>query len=255
MEGPPAETGRPLAGRAALVTGASRGLGRAIALRLAGGGARVALNFHQNKAAAEEVLAALGDGQGVALQGDVAQAADCDRLVAAVLERFGRLDILVNNAGITRDNLVLRMSEADWDAVLATNLKGAYLCTKQALRAMLKQRWGRIINIASVIGITGNAGQANYAAAKAGLIGFTRSIAREVASRNITVNAIAPGFITTDITSVLPELVQGAILQQIPAGRFGSPEDVAGLALFLASPDAAYITGQVINVDGGMVTA
>jgi 3-oxoacyl-[acyl-carrier protein] reductase len=241
--------------KVALVTGASRGIGRAIATTLAGAGAIVVVNYKSNADAAEEVVQAIGavEGQATAIQADIGQAGDVERLFKAVLERHGRLDILVNNAGITRDTLLLRMKEDDFDTVIATNLRGVYLCTKAALRPMTKARSGRIINMTSVVGLMGNAGQSNYAAAKAGIIGFTKSTAREMASRNITVNAIAPGYIETELTGVLGETVRQAILENIPLGRLGQPQDVANLACFLASDAAAYITGQTLTVDGGMV--
>lgn len=244
-----------LANKTALVTGASRGIGRATALALAGAGAKVAVNFAGNKAAAEEVVAkieALG-GQAVAVQADVGDAVAVEAMVKVVMERFGSIDILVNNAGITRDNLIMRMKEEDWDAVIHTNLKGIFNCTKIVSKLMMKQRFGRIINMTSVVGIMGNAGQSNYAAAKAGVIGFTKSMAKELASRNITVNAVAPGYISTDMTANLPEQAKTELQTQIPLQRLGSPEDVAAAVLFLVSPGADYITGQTLNVDGGMV--
>lgn len=244
-----------LTGKVALVTGGGRGIGRAVAVALAAAGATVVVNYRGNAAAAEETVAAIraADGSAEAIQADVGQAAEVERLVKAVVETHGRLDILVNNAGITRDTLLLRMKEEDFDQVIETNLRGAFLCTKAALRPMGKQRGGRIINLTSVIGIIGNAGQANYAAAKAGLIGFTKATAREMASRSITVNAIAPGFIETEMTSGLGEATRKAIMETIPLGRFGQPQEVANLVCFLASDAAAYITGQTITVDGGMV--
>lgn len=245
----------PLRGRVAIVTGGSRGIGRAIAIHLAHDGATVVVNYVHRRDDAEATIAAICEAGGTASleQADVSQAADVERLVAAALAISGRVDILINNAGITRDSLLMRMKEEDFDAVLNTNLRGAYLCTKAIIRPMSKQRSGRIINITSVVGLMGNAGQANYSAAKAGLIGLTRAAAREVASRSITVNAVAPGFIETDMTSVLQGDARTDALQAIPLGRPGQPEEVAALVAFLASDAAAYITGQTICIDGGMV--
>ena len=244
-------------GKAALVTGASRGIGRAIALRLAAEGADVLVNYNANADAANQVADAIKAlGRSVRLvQADVGKPADVDRLVQSALEHFKRIDVLVNTAGITRDTLLMRMSEDDWDDVLDTNLKSAFLVTKAALRPMLRQRSGRIVNITSISGVIGNAGQANYSASKAGLIGLTRSIAREVASRSITCNAVAAGVIDTEIWQGVPDAAIETLLQMIPAGHKGTPEDVAEAVAFFASDAAAYITGQVLNVDGGMVMA
>jgi len=247
-----------LEGKTALVTGAGRGIGRATAVRLATDGAKIAINFKGNTAAAEETKRAVeaAGSQAALIQGDVSVDADAERVVKDALAfGGGRLDILVNNAGITRDNLLLRMSAEEWDAVLDLNLRGAFLITKAAMRPMMKQRAGRIVNVSSIAGVMGNAGQANYSAAKAGLIAFTKTVAREMASRNITANAVAPGFVPTDLTSIVPKDVQEAMLGQIPLGRFGTAEDVANAIAFLASDEASYITGQVLVVDGGMVTA
>jgi len=247
-----------LVGRTALITGAGRGIGRATAIRLATDGAKIAINYKGNTEAAEETKRAVeaAGSQGVLIQGDVSVDAEAERVVKDALAfGGGRLDILVNNAGITRDNLLLRMSAEDWDAVLDLNLRGAFLVTKAAMRPMMKQRGGRIVNVSSIAGVMGNAGQANYSAAKAGLIAFTKTVAREMASRNITANAVAPGFVPTDLTSIVPKDVQDAMLAQIPLARFGTAEDVANAIAFLASDEASYITGQVLVVDGGMVTA
>lgn len=244
-----------LDGKTALVTGASRGIGRAVALALAAAGARVAINYAGNVKAAEEVKAAVEAAGGTAIlcQADVADSAAVEAMVAAVVKEFGTIDILVNNAGITRDTLLIRMKDEDFAKVLDTNLKGVFYCTKAVSKLMMKKRAGRIVNMASVIGLVGNAGQANYAAAKAGVIGFSKSVAKELASRGITVNVVAPGFIGTDMTADLPETVKEKALADIPLGKMGEPEDVANAVLFLASDQASYITGQVVNVDGGMV--
>ena len=241
--------------RVAIITGASRGIGRAIALALAAEGAKVVVNYASSSGAAQDVVAAIteGGGEAHALQADVSKLEQVEALFNQTLENFGRVDVLVNNAGITRDTLLLRMKPEDWQAVIDLNLTGVFLCTRAVSKVMLKQRSGRIINIASVAGQMGNPGQANYSAAKAGVIGFTKTVAKELASRGITVNAIAPGFISTDMTS---DLKSEEILKYIPLGRYGEPEEVAGMARFLAAdPAAAYVTGQVINVDGGMVMA
>ena len=243
-----------LQGKNALVTGGSRGIGRAIYLELARQGANVAVNYAGNAKAAEETVEAC-KALGVdafALQADVADAAACEAMVKETIARFGRLDILVNNAGITRDGLMLTMKEADWDAVLDTNLKGAFHCMKAAYRPMMKQKYGRIVNLSSIVGLRGNAGQANYAASKAGLIGLTKSLAKELAARNVTVNAVAPGFIDTDMTAALPEKAREAMLSTIPMGRLGQAEDVARAVAFFAGEGAGYVTGQVLCVDGGM---
>ncbi len=247
-----------LGGKTALITGAGRGIGRATAVRLARDGARIAINYKGNTAAAEETKEAVEAAGSTAalIQGDVSVDTEADRVVKEALAfGDGKLDILVNNAGITRDNLLLRMSAEDWDAVLDLNLRGAFLVTKAVLRPMMKQRGGRIVNVSSISGVMGNAGQANYSAAKAGLIAFTKTVAREMAIRNITANAVAPGFVPTDLTSIVPQTVQDAMLKQIPLGRFGTAEDVANAIAFLASDEASYITGQVLIVDGGMVTS
>jgi 3-oxoacyl-[acyl-carrier protein] reductase len=249
--------GQRFAGKTALVTGASRGIGRAIALRLAAEGATVVVNYRANAEAARTVADEIRGrgGQVEVVKADVAAPGEVDRLVSTAMARFGRIDVLVNNAGITRDTLIMRMSEDDWDSVLDTNLKSAFLVTRAALRPMLRQRAGRIVNITSISGVIGNAGQANYSASKAGLMGLTRSTAREVASRNITCNAVAAGVIDTEIWQGVPQAAIAAMLQMIPAGRKGTPEDIAEAVAFLASDAASYITGQVLNVDGGMVMA
>ncbi|MFZ4641257.1 MAG: 3-oxoacyl-[acyl-carrier-protein] reductase [Nodosilinea sp.] len=251
-----AELSTSLQGQVALVTGASRGIGRAIALSLATAGAKVVVNYAQSAQAAEDLVQQIeaAGGHALALQADVAQVDQVERLVAETVEKLGPINILVNNAGITRDTLLLRMKLEDWQAVIDLNLTGVFLCTRAVSKGMLKQRSGRIINIASVAGQMGNPGQANYSAAKAGVIGFTKTVAKELAPRGITVNAVAPGFIATEMTENLPNGEE--ILKFIPLGRFGQAEEVAGMVKFLAAdPAAAYITGQVFNVDGGMVMA
>src|SRR5512135_330736 len=245
-----------LAGKTALITGASRGIGRATAARLARDGARIAINYKGNADAAEETkrLVDAAGSSAILVRGDVSQESDAERVVKEALAfGGGKLEILVNNAGTTRDELLLRMSVEDWDTVLDLNLRGAFLVTRALMRPMMKQRFGRIVNVSSVAGVMGNAGQANYASAKAGLIGLTKTVAREMASRNITCNAVAPGFVPTDLTNSLITQMEDTILKQIPLGRFGTVDDVANAIAFLVSDDASYVTGQVLNIDGGMV--
>ena len=244
-----------LTGKVALVTGASRGIGQATAIELAKAGADVVVNFIGNEAVAQETvekIEALGR-KAIKIKANVGDADDVQAMVDEAIATFGHIDILVNNAGITRDGLLIRMKDSDWDEVLNINLKGVYLVTKAVAKLMVKQRAGRIINMTSVSGVTGNVGQANYAAAKAGVIGFTKTCAKELAARGITVNAIAPGFIETAMTDVLPEKIKEGIAATVPLGRMGQPEEIAGVVTFLASDFASYITGQVLNVDGGMV--
>lgn len=244
-----------LTNKVALITGASRGIGRAIAIELARLGAKVAVNYVSSAEAANEVVKLIEDrgGSAIAIAGDVSEVESVDGIIEIITQKWGTLDILVNNAGINKDGLLIRMKEEDWDRVMDINLKGVFNCTKRASRLMMKKRRGKIINISSVTGISGNVGQANYAAAKAGVIGFSKSVARELAPRNIQVNVVAPGFIHTDMTSVLSDEVKKDILSRIPLGRYGDPEDIAHLVAFLASDYSSYITGQVINVDGGMI--
>ncbi|WP_099363039.1 3-oxoacyl-[acyl-carrier-protein] reductase [Fredinandcohnia onubensis] len=244
-----------LNGKVALVTGASRGIGRTIAIELAKAGAKVAVNYSGSEQKANEVvdeIKALGQ-EAFAIQANVSDADSVTNMVKEVISTFGSLDILVNNAGITRDNLLMRMKEEEWDDVININLKGVFLSTKAVTRQMMKQRSGKIINIASIVGVSGNPGQANYVAAKAGVIGLTKTAAKELASRNITVNAVAPGFITTDMTDKLPEDVKNEMLKLIPLNRFGETTDIAGVVLFLASDNSNYMTGQTLHIDGGMV--
>ncbi len=243
-----------LNGQTALITGAARGIGKAIALCLSGSGANLIINYHQNEAAARELSREIANqgGNCVLIKGDVSDPDDAQKIIKSSLENFDRLDILVNNAGIARDNLLIRMKEEEFNRVIATNLAGTFYCTKHAGKIMMKARYGKIINISSVVGIAGNAGQANYAASKAGIIGFTKSAAKELGARNITVNAIAPGFIKTDMTDSLSDEQKEKILSRISLGRFGLPEEVANMVCFLVSDKANYITGQVFRIDGGM---
>jgi len=244
-----------LTGKTAIVTGASRGIGAAIARRFAEEGANIVVNYSGSQDKAEAVVAEIeqAGGKAIAVKANVADADAVKAMADAAMKEFGSIDILINNAGITHDNLMMRMKEDEWDDVINTNLKGVFLCTKAVTRQMMKQRAGRIVNIASIVGVMGNAGQANYVAAKAGVIGLTKTTARELASRGITANAVAPGFITTDMTEKLGDDVQSTMLAQIPLARFGAPEDVANAALFLASDEASYVTGQTLHLDGGMV--
>lgn len=242
-------------GKTAIVTGASRGIGREIALKLGREGAKVVVNYSGSKDKADEVVAMIIEdgGEAFAFQANVSDSEQVKAMIDATMETFTSIDFLVNNAGITRDNLLMRMKEDEWDDVIDINLKGVFLCTKAVTRQMMKQRAGKIVNLASVVGVIGNPGQANYVAAKAGVIGLTKTTAKELATRNITVNAVAPGFITTDMTDTLPEEVKNQMQTAIPLGKLGKAEDVAAAVAFLLSEDASYITGQTINVDGGMV--
>lgn len=243
-----------LKGKTALVTGGSRGIGRSIALALAKEGANVVINYTSNEESAAKVVQEIEsfDVKAMAVKANISKAEDVKEMMDKIEESFDGIDILVNNAGITKDNLFVRMKEEDWDQVMDVNLKGIFLCTKAVVRKMIKQKYGRIINMSSVVGVAGNPGQANYCASKAGVIGFTKSLAKEIASKDITVNAIAPGFIETDMTKVLPESVRASMIEAIPMKKYGKPEDIANLVVFLSSDNASYITGQVIHVDGGM---
>ncbi len=242
-------------GRVSLITGGSRGIGKAIALQFSSQGLRVAVNYISNRSAADEVVKIIEDagGSAVAVQGDVTKRDDVERIFAETTESLGPVEILVNNAGIISDSLLMRMSDEDWDSVIDLDLRSIFLCTREAIRTMIRSRWGRVINIGSVVGLRGNSGQANYAAAKAGMVGFTQSIAKEVGSRNITVNCVAPGYVETDIVEDLPKDLKQAIMDRVPIGRFGYPEEIAGMVGFLASDAASYVTGQAIAVDGGLV--
>lgn len=244
-----------LTGKTAIITGASRGIGAEIAKRFATAGAKVVVNYSGSQAKAEAVVESIKEngGEAIAVKANVADSEAVKAMVDETMTTFGSVDILVNNAGITRDNLMMRMKDDEWDDVINTNLKGVFVCTKAVTRQMMKQRSGRIVNIASIVGVMGNAGQANYVASKAGVIGLTKTTARELASRGITANAVAPGFITTDMTDTLNEDIQKTMMAQIPLGRFGKPEEVAKAALFLASDEASYMTGQTLHLDGGMV--